>query len=218
MTDADYVMDFFEWVYANAYPSTGHFLTDSWLHDTCPLNVNTFRCEVTLGAYLRERAELADLLRITNYRDAKRAKIPTVQIRHAIAVRYIVLMILRQYMSLEPVLTKHREAIIRMVADRVTVLHFLDAIISEVIEQKEKVETDAIICRLTEKEEQNVREGIGRRIRDFTIYLSDERDGHLADLMPRFAAETILSALRCGVIRPEDLVEHTPQNEFSVAF
>src|SRR5690606_33957068 len=101
----------FEWVYANAYPSTGHFLTDSWLHHICPLNVNTFRCEVSLDAYLREREEFADLLRITNYKDAKRAKIPTVQIRHAIAVRYIVLLILRQYMSLEPVLTKHREAI-----------------------------------------------------------------------------------------------------------
>ncbi|WP_206616401.1 hypothetical protein, partial [Falsigemmobacter intermedius] len=48
------------------------------------------------------------------------------------------------------------------------------------------------------------------------IYLSDERDGHLADLMPRFAAETILSALRCGVISPEELVEHTPQNELFV--
>lgn len=218
MTDADYVMDFFEWVYANAYPSTGHFVTDAWLEYRYMLNIHSNECEDTINTYLREHAELYDLFRAINLKYTKRAKILTVQMRHSTAVRYIVLQILRQYMSLKTVLEKHREAILRILVNKVWVFQLFDVIISEVIEQKNRVDTDAFICRLTEGEEQGVRDEIGNRIRRYAIHLSCERDGHLADLLPRFAAETIVSALRCGVITPEDLAEHSARNELSFVF
>lgn len=218
MPDADYVIDFFEWIYAISYPSTGHYVTDAWLEDNYTLNTHSVGFGYTMNYFLRERAELSDLFRTMNFKDKKRAMVLPATLRHSTAIRYLVLQILDQYMSQKPVLEKHRKAILRMLSDKVGVFHLFDAIISEVIQHKDPVETDAFIFRITKGEEQGVLDEIGEHIRKYVIYLSGEREGQLADLLPRFAAETILSALRCSVISPDDLAQHSSGKEVSFVF